>query len=63
MSVIHLIEHNLVLTVGTLGDAPAEDVGYTLRGDPGQAQIAGALKDGMNRMVASQVMGISWFPA
>ena len=47
----HLVEHNLMLALGSLGDAPAEDVGNARRGDSGQAKIAGTLKDGMNRVI------------
>ena len=44
MAVVHLLEHHLVLALGALGDSPSEDVGDTLGGGPGQAQIARALK-------------------
>ena len=47
-AMIELIEHNLMFTLGAFGYAPAEDMGNALRDDPGQAKIAGALKDGMD---------------
>ncbi len=52
MAVIHLIEHNLVFALCVFSDSPSEDMGHALRGDPGQAKIAGAFKDGMDRMIA-----------
>jgi hypothetical protein len=57
---IHLIEHYLCLALRSFRDPPAEDVGDTICGDPGQSKITGALEDRMDRMVAfeNDVLGM-----
>ena len=61
MAVIRLIEHNLMLAFCMLGYTPSEDVGDARCGEPGQAQIAGSLKDGMDRVVALEDDILSMF--